>query len=138
MPTMLEATSVVEFGGDLYTIGGYAYDGKGDSSEIYRLSCTSHVCTWNTINQVLKVARRFAVAISVPDAFCTTITNTSTTTTLTTTTTKTTSTITTGTTTTSTTTTTNGISSKKKLTTLTFFEKARSLMNCRNQVLKYF
>ena len=122
MPKMLEATSVVEFGGDLYTIGGYAYDGEGDSSEIYRLSCTSHVCTWNTINQNLKVARRFAVAISVPDAFCTTITNTSTTTTLTTTTTKTTSTITTGTTATSTTTTTNGISSKKKKYNVTIFE----------------
>ena len=65
MPTMLEATSVVEFGGDLYTIGGDSDDGSGFQTEIQRLSCSSRVCTWTTINQQLKVARRQAVAIPI-------------------------------------------------------------------------
>ena len=69
MPMANEAHAVVEVGRDLYVIGGH--DG-GNLKEIQKLSCSSRVCTWTTINQQLKVARRQAVAIPVMDALCTT------------------------------------------------------------------
>ena len=70
MPRKMNDHSVVEIGGDLYTIGGGS--GSGYHSEIQRLSCSSRVCTWTTINQQLKVGRYFTVAIPVMDALCTT------------------------------------------------------------------
>ena len=70
MPKKMNDHSVVEIGGDLYTIGGGS--GSGKHSEIHRLSCSSRVCTWTTINQQLKVGRYFTVAIPVMDALCTT------------------------------------------------------------------
>ena len=62
MPMANFGHAVVEVGQDLYVIGGY--DG-GNHKEIQRLSCSSQVCTWTTINQQLKVARRQAVAIPI-------------------------------------------------------------------------
>merc|ERR1712008_303873 len=57
MPKRIHGQAAVELKGDLYTIGGYSPDGGGGTlTTINRLSCTSYVCTWTTINQELKVA----------------------------------------------------------------------------------
>ena len=63
MPMANGAHAVVEVGRDLYVIGGH--DDGGNLKEIQKLSCSSRVCTWTTINQQLKVARRTAVAIPI-------------------------------------------------------------------------
>ena len=129
LPKRLRRHKMLEIQGDLFVFGGMSDDGQ--QAAIHKLECSSNNCSWSTITQQMKTAKRDVVAIAVPNWFCkTTITATSTTTLLTTTTTKT-ATTTTGTTTTATTT-TNGISSKKRITSLTFFQKARSFMNCRN------
>ena len=72
MPRKIRNHTVVEIGGDLYTIRGHSNDGSGYQTEIQKLSCSSWVCTWTTINQQLKVARIQTVAIPVMDALCTT------------------------------------------------------------------
>ena len=69
MPSKIRGHAGVEIGGDLYTFGGYS--GIYSQSSIQRLSCSSQVCIWTTINQQLKVARGNAVAIPVMDALCT-------------------------------------------------------------------
>ena len=138
MPKKLSQFSAAVLEGDLYTIGGLSPHvpccGSTEQTAIHKLSCSSRVCTWTTMNQDLKVARRNLIAIPVLDSLCspttqtTTTTTTITTTTTTTVTTTTTSTTTTTTTTSTTTTTTNVISSKKINTNMTVFEclKARS------------
>ena len=112
--------SIARFGGDIYTFGGLP-SGRTGETAIHRLTCSSRVCKWTTINQQLKVAKWDTVAIPVMDSLCIPTTPTTTTTTpITSTTTTTTITITT--TTTTTTTTTNVISSKKINTNVTVFE----------------
>ena len=100
MPKKLSGFSAVVLEGDLYTIGGYSPVEHGITAEqtaIHRLSCSSRVCTWTTMNQHLKVARGTPIAIPVLDSLCspTTPTNTAITTTTVTTTTTTTTTPTT-------------------------------------------
>ena len=70
MPRKVGGHRGIEIGGDLYTIGGS--DESDYHTEIQKLSCSSQVCTWTTINQQLKVGRWFPVAIPVMDALCTT------------------------------------------------------------------
>ena len=67
MPKSLGGHSAVQFGGDLYTIGGLP---NAYQKEIQRISCSSRVCTWTTINQQLKVGRSWTVAIPVMDSLC--------------------------------------------------------------------
>ena len=133
MPKKLTGLSAAVLGGDLYTIGGfdgnYGNYGNGGvyQTAIHRLSCSSRVCTWTTMNQHLKVARGALIAIPVMDSVCTpttptttmntAITNTTTTTVTTTTTTTTSTTTTTTTTTTTATTTTTTISTTSTTTT---------------------
>ena len=70
MPKALEGHSMLEIQGDLFVFGGM--DTSSDfQTEIHKMSCSSEVCSWTTINQELKVARDRLVAISVPDYFCT-------------------------------------------------------------------
>ena len=69
MPKKIYHSSVAEFGKDLYTIGGYSPDG-GYQAAIHKLSCSSLVCTWTTIDQQLQVAKAYSVAIVVEDSFC--------------------------------------------------------------------
>ena len=71
MPRKIRSLSAVEIGGDLYTIGGYSNDGSGYQTAINKISCSSRVCTWTTINQQLKVGRGIPIAIPVMDALCT-------------------------------------------------------------------
>ena len=67
LPKALSGLSVLDFHGDAYIFGGsYPYN-----SAIYQLTCSSGICSWSTLNQELKVARRSTVAIRVPDNFCT-------------------------------------------------------------------
>ena len=61
--------TAVEIRGDLYTIGGSAANDI-EETEINKISCTSLVCTWTTINQTLKVGRLNTVAVAVMDASC--------------------------------------------------------------------
>ena len=68
MPKVLYGHSMLEIQGDLFVFGGYS---SGYQSEVHKMSCSTGVCSWNTINQELKVARSFLVAISVPDYLCT-------------------------------------------------------------------
>ena len=77
MPVMLRYHSAVEIGGDIYTIGGYASFVTWTTA-IYRLSCSSRVCTWTTMTQKLKVARDRAVAIPVQKSLCVSTTTTTT------------------------------------------------------------
>ena len=68
MPKKLAFHSAVEIGGDLYTLGGSS--GAGYQTTIYRMSRWSRVCTWTTMTQKLKLARRNFVAIAIPKSFC--------------------------------------------------------------------
>ena len=68
MPEALEGHSMLEIQGDLFVFGGASY---GSQSEIHKMSCSSGICSWTSINQELKVARSLLVAISVPDYLCT-------------------------------------------------------------------
>ena len=68
MPKALFGHSMLEIQGDLFVFGGVS---SGYQTEIHKMSCLSGVCSWTTINQELKVARGYLVAISVPDYFCT-------------------------------------------------------------------
>ena len=69
LPKALSAFSMLEMHGDTYVIGGW--DGGAYQSSIYQLSCSSGLCSWTTLNQQLKVGRRWLVAMPVQDHFCT-------------------------------------------------------------------
>ena len=73
MPKKLKALSAVVLKGDLYTIGGR--DENDDYQTLYqtaihRLSCSSGNCAWRTMDQELKVARGYQVAMAVPNDLC--------------------------------------------------------------------
>ena len=68
LPKAIGGFSMLEMHGDTYVIGGYS--GAYESS-IYQLSCSSGLCSWTTLNQQLKVGRRWLVAMPVQDNFCT-------------------------------------------------------------------
>ena len=68
MPKILYSHSMLEIQGDLFVFGGYS---SVFQSAIHKMSCLSGVCSWTTISQELKTARRYLVAMSVPDYFCT-------------------------------------------------------------------
>ena len=61
--------SIVEIQGDAFLFGGYLGGGNYNSA-VYQLTCSSGICSWSTLNQELKVARSYPVAIPVPDNFC--------------------------------------------------------------------
>ena len=71
MPKALSGHSIVEIQGDAFLFGG---EDSGwnwlVNSAIYQLTCSSGICSWSTLNQELKVARAWTVAIPVPDYFC--------------------------------------------------------------------
>ena len=67
LPKGLESFSMLQIHGDAYIFGG---SGGGYNSAIYKLTCSSGICSWSTINQELKVGRKFTVAIPVPNTFC--------------------------------------------------------------------
>ena len=69
LPKTLDLFSLVEIQGDAFLFGGYNPDGY--NSVIYRLTCSSGICSWSTLNQELKVARIDTIAIPVPNNFCT-------------------------------------------------------------------
>ena len=72
LPKALYGHSIVEIQGDAFLFGGRYYSGGWIyNSAIYQLTCSSGICSWSTLNQELKVARRYTVAIHVPDNFCT-------------------------------------------------------------------
>ena len=58
---------MVEIQGDAFLFGGY---GGYYNAAIYQLTCSSGICSWSKLNQQLKVARDWSVAIPVPDNFC--------------------------------------------------------------------
>ena len=68
MPKELSGHSMLEIQGDLFVFGGFD---DSYQTEIHKMSCSSEVCSWTTINQELNVARCCLVAMSVPDYFCT-------------------------------------------------------------------
>ena len=67
LPKVLSSFSLVEIQGDAFIFGGYF---GSLNSAIYKLTCSSGICSWSTLNQELKVARYVTVAIPVPDTFC--------------------------------------------------------------------
>ena len=70
LPKALYGFSMLEIHGDAYIFGGRD-SGYNENSAIYQLTCSSGICSWSTLNQELKVARQYTVAIRVPDNFCT-------------------------------------------------------------------
>ena len=73
LPKAIVGLSVLEIQGDAFVFGGefeYYSGGWNYDSAIYQLTCSSGICSWSTLNQELKVAREYAVAIPVPDTFC--------------------------------------------------------------------
>ena len=69
LPKALYGLSVLEIHGDAFVFGGLENSG-GYNSAIYKITCSSGICSWATLNQELKVARDLTVAIPVPDTFC--------------------------------------------------------------------
>ena len=70
LPKRLTGHSMFEVQGDVFVFGGEDDTGNYQSA-IYQFTCSSGICSWSTINQALKVARKDLVAIPVPDYFCT-------------------------------------------------------------------
>ena len=68
LPKALWGHSMLEIQGDIFLFGGYSSGSY--NSAIYQLSCSSGICSWAQLNQGLKVARMYTVAIPVPDSFC--------------------------------------------------------------------
>ena len=68
MPKAIKGHSLLEMQGDVYSFGGR--DSSGAISAIYKLSCSSGICSWSTINQALKVAREELEVFPVPKTFC--------------------------------------------------------------------
>ena len=88
MPKRLERHEMLEIQGDLFVFGGKSPDyPDGRQTAIHKLECSSNNCSWSTINQQMKTAKRDVVAIAVPNWFCKTASTTKTTTTTATTTT---------------------------------------------------
>ena len=71
LPRTIAGHKMMEIQGDVFTFGGWYNDVDGYNSVIYKFTCSSGICSWSTLNQELKVARRYTVAIHVPDNFCT-------------------------------------------------------------------
>ena len=69
LPKALRSLSMLEIHGDAFVFGGMD-SGYNYNSAIYQLTCSSGICSWSTLNQELKVARAYTVAIPVPDTFC--------------------------------------------------------------------
>ena len=69
LPKALSGISMLEIHGDAYVFGGMD-SANNFNSAIYQLTCSSGICSWSTLNQELKVARYWTVAIPVPDYFC--------------------------------------------------------------------
>ena len=59
---------MVSVGQDLIVLGGFS-DSGGTSNSLYKLSCSSNKCNWETLSQKLKTPRSQFVAIPVPDEF---------------------------------------------------------------------
>ena len=74
LPKKIYGASMVEVGDNLYIIGGWSSNGPigqiGFQKEIQQLSCASGLCSWKTLKQQLKFARRWLVAIPVNDIHC--------------------------------------------------------------------
>ena len=70
MPKALLGHSMLEIQGDLFVFGG-SDENWNMQSAVHKMSCSSEVCSWTTINQELNVARNSLVAMTVPDYFCT-------------------------------------------------------------------
>ena len=71
LPTALWGHSMLEILGDPYIFGGGSAGLPVHlPTAIYRLTCSSGICSWSTINQELKVPRSRTVVIPVPDNFC--------------------------------------------------------------------
>jgi hypothetical protein len=52
-------------GQGVIVIGGYS---AGDQSSIYKLICDQLECKWSEMEQQLKIARAYLVAMLIPDA----------------------------------------------------------------------
>merc|ERR1719350_498426 len=64
LPKAMYGFSMLEMNGDTYVIGGESSSAY-DKSSIYKLSCSSGLCSWTTLNQQLKVGRAWLVAMPV-------------------------------------------------------------------------
>ena len=74
LPKALAGLSMLEIHKDAFIFGGQE-NGWNYNLAIYQLTCSSGICNWSTLNQGLKFARKWTVAIFVPDNlgnFCTT------------------------------------------------------------------
>jgi hypothetical protein len=54
-------------GQGVIVIGGYS-DGDGVQSSMYKLICDQLECKWSEMEQQLQIARRYFVAMLIPDA----------------------------------------------------------------------
>ena len=70
LPEALFGPGMLEIHGDAFSFGGREATMNDFISAIYRLTCSSGICCWLTINQELKVPRLNPVVIPVPDNFC--------------------------------------------------------------------
>ena len=70
LPKALHGFSILEIHGDAFIFGGVD-TGENYNKAIYKLTCSSGICSWSTLNQALKTGRDYFVTIPVPDNFCT-------------------------------------------------------------------
>ena len=73
LPKTLSGHTMLEMHGDVFVFGGWDVDCWDEDcwqSAIHKLSCSSGICSWLTINARLNFAREWPVAIPVPDSFC--------------------------------------------------------------------
>ena len=69
LPKALYGLSMLEIHGDAFVFGG-RYRGTSLNSALYKLTCSSGICSWSTLNQELKVGRFVTVVIPVPNTLC--------------------------------------------------------------------
>ena len=70
LPKTLSGHTMLEIHGDVFVFGGYLGYHEWQSA-IYKLSCSSGICSWSTINAQLNFARECTVVIPVASSFCT-------------------------------------------------------------------
>ena len=70
LPIPLAWHEMIEYGNDLFVIGGYS-EGGSYSKSIYRLSCALWSCNWTEMKQKLSLGRVYFVAIPLPDSIVT-------------------------------------------------------------------
>ena len=69
LPKKMRGLRMVQIGNEVIVSGGYQYPGTRLQKALWKLSCISQGCAWQSMTPQLSVARNSHVAVVVPDNF---------------------------------------------------------------------